>query len=182
MMAWLAIHHNICVQVTSEIHHVCCYCVKMVREGWRAEWRSRREPLSDYARLIRGERSAPNCVFLTPPLPGNCALWRRMKRRRAHIFHSSGISEALGTGCIPFFFFQFFPSQSLFPLLSPLSMSCIITANLKTGQMKNNTGKVKGHGVGLCVCYTRVSAGRQIGEVFPCLSEERLSHRRAQTS
>lgn len=122
--------------VTHEIHHArCCYCVKMAREAGRLSGGVReREPLSSYARLIRGERSAPNYVCLTPALPGNCALWRKMRRQRVHIFHSMAITEALGTGRILLFLCIFPPFQSVFPptlLLSPLSMSCIITSRYK---------------------------------------------------
>lgn len=89
------------------------------------------KPLSGYARLIRGERSAPNGVCLTPTLPGNRALWRRMKRWRAHIFHSLRIPEALGDGTHPPFLS---PPALPFPLLSPLAMSCIITSRFKDGR------------------------------------------------
>lgn len=122
----------------------------------RDERRSHREPLSGYARLIAGERSAPNRVCLTSALPGNSTLRRRMKRRRVHIFHSSGLPEALGTGRIPLFLFIFCP------LPSPHSMSCIITSRFEERageeqhrESKGAQGGLKGGGGCMYVSVTR---------------------------
>lgn len=102
------------------------------------------KPLSGYARLIRGERSVPNCVRLTPTaLPGNCAPPGGGRRDDGRT-HFSTAREALGTGRIPRFLF---PSLR-FPLVSPLSMSCIITSRFNRREMKSNTGKVREYWVG----------------------------------
>lgn len=65
-------------------------------------------------------------MCLTPTLPGNLPLRRRMKRQGVHIFHTLGI---------PLRARQENPS-SILPLpfpprLSPLSVSCIITSRFK---------------------------------------------------
>lgn len=112
----------------------------MAPGSWQTEWRSRREPLSGYARVIRGERSAPNCVCVTPTLPGNCALRRRMKRETtsAH-FPPRGIRRGSGGLHISFFcyysFVSFDPCRPPPPpprfTFAPLSTSCIVTSRFK---------------------------------------------------
>lgn len=62
-------------------------------------------------------------------LPGNCALWRRMKRQKSAHFPHFG--NPWGSGDVSLFFSFFFPPGLCFPLLSPLSMSCIITSRFK---------------------------------------------------
>lgn len=151
----------------------------MAPGSWQTEWRSRREPLSGYARVIRGERSAPNCVCVTPTLPGNCALRRRMKRETtsAH-FPPRGIRRGSGGLHISFFCYYSFvsfdpcrppPPASLSPLFQRAASS---PADLKTGQTKHHAGKTMGHGVcrwGACMCLLRsgVSGETHQSQVFP---------------
>lgn len=96
-------------------HH---YCVR----NWKAEWKSHRKPLSGYARLIRGERSAPKCVCLTPCASWNTTLsgggWR----------HGEWTFSTVWESLNPWTLFLF-PSQPLFPVW----MGCIISSRFNGG-------------------------------------------------
>lgn len=104
----------------------------------------------------------PNYVCLTPWLPGNRALWRRMKRQRAHIFHTSGIPQAPGTH--PSFSPFFLPLSSVSPNSHHFQRAASLPADLKTGQRRSNAGKVRGKG-GLrgstCLCLLHPGFSRE---------------------
>ena len=112
-------------------------------------------------------------MCLTSVLSGKRALQTKMRRKKSTNFPEPGASPK------PRGLSLHFP-----PPPSPLSMSSIPPSVFKEKSTDGESGgqgwlEQGGH---VCVYYTPVSAGRQIGDVFPRLSEERPSHRRAQTS